>query len=95
VGWNFAFVAGSALLTDALSPNERASIQGLADLVMGLLGALGSAAGGLILGAWGFGALNALGAAVVVGGLAAGIRHLPLAQRAGWSEVRAWRKSRA
>jgi hypothetical protein len=56
---------------------------------MGLLGALGSAAGGLILGAWGFGALNALGAAVVVGGLAAGIRHLPLAQRAGWREVRA------
>ena len=89
VGWNFAFVAGSALLTDALSPNERASIQGLADLVMGLLGALGSAAGGMILGAWGFGALNALGAAVVVGGLAAGIRHLPLAQRAGWREVRA------
>jgi MFS family permease len=95
VGWNFAFVAGSALLTDALSPNERASIQGLADLVMGLLGALGSAAGGIILGAWGFGALNALGAAVVVGGLAAGIRHLPLAQRASWREVRAWQKSRA
>jgi MFS family permease len=89
VGWNFAFVAGSALLTDALSPNERASIQGLADLVMGLLGALGSAAGGMVLGAWGFGALNALGAAVVVGGLAAGIRHLPLAQRASWREVRA------
>jgi MFS family permease len=89
VGWNFAFVAGSALLTDALSPNERASIQGLADLVMGLLGAMGSAAGGLVLGAWGFGALNALGAAVVVGGLAVGIRHLPLAQRAGWREVRA------
>ena len=95
VGWNFAFVAGSALLTDALSPNERASIQGLADLVMGLLDALGSAAGGLILGPWGFGALNALGAAVVVGGLTAGIRHLPLAQRAGWREVRAWRKRRA
>src|SRR6266851_617637 len=27
VGWNMAFVAGSALLTDALSPAERASIQ--------------------------------------------------------------------
>jgi len=89
VGWNFAFVAGSALLTDALSPNERASIQGLADLVMGLLGALGSALGGMVLGAWGFGVLNALGAAVVVAGLAAGIRHLPLAQRAGWREARA------
>jgi MFS family permease len=89
VGWNFAFVAGSALLTDALSPSERTSIQGLADLVMGLLGAAGSALGGLILGAWGFGVLNALGIGVVLVGLAAGIRHLPLAQRAGWREVRA------
>jgi len=64
-------VAASALLTDALSASERTSIQGLADLVMGLMGALGSAAGGMILGAWGFGPLNALGAAVVVVGLVA------------------------
>jgi MFS family permease len=71
VGWNLAFVAASALLTDALSASERTSIQGLADLVMGLMGALGSAAGGMVLGAWGFGALNALGAAVVLAGLAA------------------------
>ena len=71
VGWNLAFVAASALLTDALSASERTSIQGLADLVMGLMGALGSAAGGMILGAWGFGALNALGAAVVALGLVA------------------------
>ena len=42
VGWNFAFVAGSALLTDALSPAERTSTQGFADLVMGLMGAFGS-----------------------------------------------------
>jgi MFS family permease len=71
VGWNLAFVAASALLTDALSASERTSIQGLADLVMGLMGALGSAMGGMVLGAWGFGALNTLGAAVVLGGLAA------------------------
>ena len=89
VGWNLAFVAASALLTDALSANERTSIQGLADLVMGMLGALGSTAGGFILGTLGFGVLNALGAAVVIAGLAVGIRHLPLAQRANWKEVRA------
>src|SRR5207244_5649900 len=71
VGWNLAFVAASTLLTDALSASERTSIQGLADLVMGLMGALGSAAGGMVLGAWGFGALNTLGAAVVLAGLAA------------------------
>ena len=89
VGWNFAFVAASALLTDALSPSERTSIQGLADLVMGLLGAFGSAAGGFVLGTLGFGVLNVLGSAIIIAGLAVGIRHLPLAQRAGWREVRA------
>ena len=71
IGWNLAFVAGSALLTDALAPAERATVQGLADLVMGLMGALGSAAGGVILGAWGFGVLNAVGATLVLAPLAA------------------------
>src|SRR5262245_17259598 len=71
IGWNLAFVSGSALLTDALSPAERTWIQGMADLIMGLMGALGSAAGGMILGAWGFLALNALGAAFVMGPLVA------------------------
>jgi MFS family permease len=69
VGWNMAFVAGSALLTDALAPNERASVQGLADLFMGLMGALGSATGGMILGIWGFAMLNAVGAVLVLGPL--------------------------
>lgn len=71
VGWNLAFVSASALLTDALSPGERASIQGLADLVMGTMGAVGSVLGGMVLGAWGFGLLNALGAALLVVPLAA------------------------
>jgi MFS family permease len=77
VGWNLAFVAGSALLTDALSPSERASIQGVADLGMGLMGALGSAAGGLILGVWGFTILNVVGAVLVVGPLAVSLMRRP------------------
>jgi MFS family permease len=77
VGWNFAFVAGSALLTDALSPAERASIQGLADLAMGLMGALGSTAGGMILGLWGFAVLNTVGAALALGPLAATLLRRP------------------
>jgi MFS family permease len=89
VGWNLAFVAGSALLTDALSPAERTSIQGMADLIMGLMGALGSALGGLVLGTLGFGVQNALGAAAVIGGLAIALKHLPLAQQTRWREVRA------
>jgi MFS family permease len=70
VGWNLAFVSGSALLTDALVPAERASVQGFADLLMGLMGAIGSAAGGMILGLWGFAILNAVGAVLVLGPLA-------------------------
>jgi MFS family permease len=66
IGWNFAFVAASTLLTDELTPEERASIQGMADLAMGLMGALASALGGIILGKLGFGALNALGAVVTL-----------------------------
>src|SRR5205085_12090964 len=81
VGWNMAFVAGSALLTDALSPAERASIQGFADLAMGLMGALGSTAGGMILGVWGFAILNAVGAAVVLAPLAATLLRRPALAR--------------
>jgi len=83
VGWNMAFVAGSALLTDALSPNERASVQGLADLFMGLMGALGSATGGMILGIWGFAILNAVGAILVLGPLAVTLLRRPMLAREG------------
>jgi len=84
VGWNMAFVARSALLTDALAPNERASVQGLADLFMGLMGALGSATGGMILGIWGFAILNAVGAVLVLGPLAVTLlRRQALAPREG------------
>jgi MFS family permease len=83
IGWNLAFVSGSALLTDALSPDDRTSIQGLADLFMGVMGAVGSAAGGVILGVWGFGMLNAIGAAMLMLPLAAGsMRRAAAAARA-------------
>ena len=66
LGWNFVFVAGSALLTDALAPEERTTMQGFGDLASGLMGALGSTLGGMVLGVWGFPILNAIGAALVV-----------------------------
>jgi MFS family permease len=78
VGWNLGFVAGSALLTDALTPSERASIQGFADLVLGAMGALGSTAGGMILGLWGFAILNAVGASLVLAPLAATLLRRPV-----------------
>jgi len=36
LGWNFAYVAGSTLLADQLSPEERAKTQGFNDLLLGL-----------------------------------------------------------
>jgi MFS family permease len=84
IGWNLAFVSGSALLTDALSPEERTSIQGLADLATGLMGALGSALGGMILGTLGFAMLNALFALTMV---------VPIA--ASWLQRAALTRSRA
>lgn len=83
IGWNLAFVSASALLTDALSPDDRTSIQGLADLCMGAMGFVGSAVGGVILGVWGFGILNAVGAAMLILPLAASsMRRAAAAARA-------------
>jgi MFS family permease len=81
VGWNLAFVSGSALLTDALASAERGSVQGFADLVMGLMGFFGSTAGGVVLGRWGFTILNLAGAVLVLAPLAAAWRgRVALAQ---------------
>ena len=44
-GWNFCFVAGSALLTDELRISERGRVQGLSDSVVAVAagaGALGT-----------------------------------------------------
>ncbi|MDE3074148.1 MAG: MFS transporter [Chloroflexota bacterium] len=65
LGWNFGFVAGSALLTDATDPAHRAQMQGFADMVMGLAAALGSLGSGLVLEMRGYPTLNAYGASLV------------------------------
>jgi MFS family permease len=89
IGWNLAFVSASALLTEALSPGDRTSIQGLADLCMGVMGFVGSAVGGVILGLWGFGMLNAVGAAMLILPLAASsMRRAAAAARA--TELNPW-----
>ena len=89
IGWNLAFVSASALLTDALSPDGRTSMQGLADLCMGAMGFVGSAVGGVILGLWGFGMLNAVGAAMLILPLAASsMRRAAAAARA--TELNPW-----
>jgi MFS family permease len=48
VGWNFALIAGSALLTESLPVEERVGAQGLSDVAMSLLGAIAASASGLV-----------------------------------------------
>ena len=51
LGWNLCFVGGSALLSDQLSPAERARTQGVNDLLVGLASATGSLGSGLVFAA--------------------------------------------
>jgi MFS family permease len=74
LGWNFCYVAGSTLLSDRLTPVERARTQGVNDLLIGLVSAAGGLGSGIVFAAIGYGATALAGAAASV---------LPLAL-AGW-----------
>ncbi len=65
LGWSAGLVAGSTLLTESVPETARPGVQGAADLVMGLGGALGGAVAGVVVGWAGYGVLNASAAALV------------------------------
>jgi MFS family permease len=50
LGWSFTLIAGSALLSESVSPEMKPATQGASDLVMNLSGAAGGALAGLIIG---------------------------------------------
>jgi MFS family permease len=62
LGWNFTYVGGSTLLSDQLSPAERARAQGLNDLLIGLTSAVGSLGSGVIFASMGYAAMGVVGA---------------------------------
>ncbi len=64
LGWNFAYVAGSTLLADQLSPKERAKSQGFNDLLLNLASAGSQVGSGVIYAIGGFG-LMGLSAAIM------------------------------
>lgn len=64
LGWNFCYVAGSALLSDALEPHERGKIQGFNDLLVGGAAATAAMLGSWLLGSVGYGVMGMLGAAL-------------------------------
>ena len=65
LGWSFALVASSAVVTTAVPLADRPAVQGFSDMTMGVAAGGGGALAGVVVGTWGFTALN-VGAAVVV-----------------------------
>ncbi len=64
VGWNFCWVGGSALLTDQLSPEERAKTQGANDFLISLATAAASLGSGLVFAGAGYGVIGIIGVVV-------------------------------
>ncbi|MGH9379589.1 MAG: MFS transporter [Thermoanaerobaculia bacterium] len=66
LGWSCTMVAGSTMLTDAVDADDRPSVQGLSDLVMGCAGASAGAAAGVVMEVSGYPMLTLLAACTVV-----------------------------
>jgi len=58
VGWNFCFIGGSALLASVHSPSERGKVQGVNDLLVFALVAVGSLLAGTLFYSLGWAGLN-------------------------------------
>lgn len=69
LGWSCTLIAGSTVLVDDVTPDERPSVQGLSDLVMNVAGALGGVVAGVVVLVSSYGVLCAV-AIVPVGLLA-------------------------
>ena len=73
LGWNFTYVAGSALLSDQLSPGERAKTQGLNDLLLNSASALSQVGSGVVFALGGFTAMGLTAAVLALAPLVAGV----------------------
>lgn len=67
VAWSMATISGSAILTAATPPAERARTQGVADMTMGVMGGIGGTVAGLVVGLLGYATLSLVGAAFAIG----------------------------
>ena len=66
LGWNLAYVAGSALLSDQLATRERSKMQGLNDLVMNVASGASQIASGLLAARSGYAAVCAAAASAAL-----------------------------
>lgn len=85
LGWNFGLIAGTALVVDATTTDERPRTQGSIDVLIALSGAASGALAGLVMAGWGFAAVGYLGAAVALVLLPVlwRVRHLGRSERMG------------
>lgn len=58
LGWSAATIAGSTLLAESVASEQRVTVQGVSDTLMGAAGALGGATSGLLLAWIGYQGLN-------------------------------------
>jgi MFS family permease len=82
LGWNFGFVAGSALLAGAVTGNERGRTQGASETLVAAAAALGSFGSGIAFQWGGMIAVGALGLALAMALLAARLLFRPSARLA-------------
>ena len=87
LGWSLCSVAGAAMLTLAAPLAHRTGVQGTADLLMNLAAAAAGVGGGLVVGAFGYGALNSFAAILVLGVAAAAIWAGPRSAAATTAEA--------
>ena len=66
LGWSFAFVSGSALLSEGLSYTDRARLQGATDTVVWTAAAVAGLGSGVLVGAFSYAILCLVGALLVV-----------------------------
>jgi MFS family permease len=64
MGWSASTISGSTLLAESVGPDSRVVVQGVSDMLMGIAGAVGGAASGLVLSQAGYLGLNMAGALV-------------------------------
>jgi predicted MFS family arabinose efflux permease len=58
LGWNFAFIGATTMVTDCYRPAERSKVQAVNDFCIFLTVALASLSSGRLLAAWGWDAVN-------------------------------------
>jgi MFS family permease len=66
LGWSFGYVAGSALLVDAIRPEERSRMQGTSEILVSGTAAMGSLGSGVVFAYGGYASVAGMGIVLVL-----------------------------